>query len=149
MNLLEPDASAGRASLSIMSTFGGNSLSMAAGATTLQKLTPEAHEKLCALGNKAREHINALGRKYQIPLHATGLGHLVGVHWADKRVVDYATRMLDDREKIVNINLALANEGYYQTFVGVFLMSTAVGNQEIDGWLLAFERSLHTLGYVS
>ena len=149
MNLLEPDANAGRARMSIMSTFGGNSLSMAAGATTLQKLTPEAHEQMCALGNKAREHINALGRKYRIPLHATGIGHLVGVHWARERVVDYATRMLDDREKIININLALANDGYYQTFVGVFLMSTAIGNQEIDGWLLAFERSLHTLGYVS
>jgi glutamate-1-semialdehyde 2,1-aminomutase len=149
MNLLEPDAHEGQAPLSIMSTFGGNSVAMAAGVATLQKLTPEAHENMCALGNKARNHINALGRKYQIPLHATGLGHLVGVHWADERVIDYPTRLLDDREKIVNINLALNNEGYYQTFVGVFLMSTAIGNQEVDGWLLAFEQALHTLDYVS
>ena len=149
MNLLEPDAHEGTAPLSIMSTFGGNSVAMAAGVATLQKLSAEAHENMCALGNKARNHINALGRKYQIPLHATGLGHLVGVHWADARVTDYQTRLLDDREKIVNINLALNNEGYYQTFVGVFLMSTAIGNQEVDGWLLAFEQALHTLDYVS
>jgi len=149
MNLLEPDAHEGQAPLSIMSTFGGNSVAMAAGVATLQKLTPEAHENMCALGNKARNHINALGRKYQIPLHATGLGHLVGVHWADERVTDYQTRLFDDREKIVNINLALNNEGYYQTFVGVFLMSTGIGNQEVDGWLLAFEQALHTLDYVS
>ena len=57
------------------------------------------------------------------------------------------TRLLDDREKIVNINLALNNEGYYQTFTGLFLLSTAIGDQEIDGFLLALERSLHTLGY--
>jgi glutamate-1-semialdehyde 2,1-aminomutase len=149
MNLLEPDANAGQAPIGIMSTFGGNSIAMAAGVATMQKLTRAAHEKMSALGNKARDHINQLGRKYQIPLHATGLGHLVGVHWADKRIVDYPTRMLDDREKIVNINLALDNEGYYQTFVGAFLMSTAIGSQEIDGWLCAFERALHTLGYVS
>jgi glutamate-1-semialdehyde 2,1-aminomutase len=149
MNLLEPDAHEGQAPVSIMSTFGGNSIAMAAGVATLRKLTPEAHKKMSALGDKVRDHINELGRTYRIPLHATGLGHLVGVHWADESVVDYPTRMRDDREKIVNINLALNNEGYYQTFVGIFLMSTAIGNQEVDEWLLAFERALHTLGYVS
>jgi len=80
-------------------------------------------------------------------LHSTGLGHLIGIHWAEERVVDMRTRLLDDREKIVNINLALNNEGYYQTFTGLFLLSTAIGDQEIDGFLLALERSLHTLGY--
>jgi glutamate-1-semialdehyde 2,1-aminomutase len=149
MNVLEPDAHGGQAPISIMSTFGGNSIAMAAGIATLGKLTHEAHAKMTALGDRARDRINELGRQYRIPLHATGLGHLVGVHWAEKRVVDYPTRLLDDREKVLNINLALDNDGYYQTFVGVFLMSTAVGEAEIDEWLLAFERALHRLGYVS
>ena len=149
MNMLEPDAHGGRAPMDVMSTFGGNSIAMAAGVATLQKLTRSAHHRMSALGDRARSHINDLGRKYQVPLHATGLGHLVGVHWADQRIVDYGTRMLDDREKICNINLALVNEGFYQTFTGIFLMSTAVGEKEIDQWLLAFEGALHTLGYVS
>lgn len=148
MDLLEPDPSGQRPSMSVMATFGGNSAALAAGIACLEKLTPEAHATLTTRGDRVREHINALGTKYGVPLHATGLGHLIGVHWAEDRVVDYATRMKDDRDKVQNINLVLDNEGYYQTFTGLFLLSTAIGDQEIDGFLGAFERSLHVLGYV-
>ena len=56
--------------------------------------------------------------------------------------------MNSDGEKIANVMLGLLNEGVYQTFTGLFLLSTAIGEQEVDGFLLALERSLHTLGYV-
>ncbi len=147
MDLLEPDMHSGAAPMGVMSTFGGNQVAMAAGIATLEKLTPEVHARMNALGDRTRARIDELGRRYSIPLHSTGLGHLIGIHWAEERVVDMRTRLLDDREKIVNINLALNNEGYYQTFTGLFLLSTAIGDQEIDGFLLALERSLHTLGY--
>jgi glutamate-1-semialdehyde 2,1-aminomutase len=148
MDLLEPDAHGGVAPVWVMSTFGGNSASLAAGIACLEKLTPEAHEQLTRKGDRVRSHIDELGRRYGIPLHATGIGNLIGVHWSEERVVDEPTLRRDDREKIQNINLVLDNEGYYQTFTGLFLLSTAIGDQEIDGFLLAFERALHTLGYV-
>jgi hypothetical protein len=56
--------------------------------------------------------------------------------------------MLDDRDKIINIMMALNNEGYHQTFTGFILLSTAIGQQEVDGFLFALERALHNLGYV-
>lgn len=149
LDLLEPDAHGGGAPLSVLATFGGQSVAMAAGIACLEKLTPEVHQGLAALGDRTRAHIDDLGRRYGIPLHATGVGHLIGIHWSPEPVVDYRTRLLDDREKVVNINLALDNDGYYQTFTGLFLLSTAVGAQEVDGFLLAVERALHTLGYVS
>ena len=149
MDLLDPDAHGGLAPMSVMSTFGGNQVAMAAGIATLEKLTPDVHARMNALGDLTRSRIDDIARRYGIPLHATGLGHLIGIHWAQEHVVDYRTRLLDDREKVININLALNNDGYYQTFTGLFLLSTAVGAQEIDGFLLALERSLHTLGYVS
>ena len=55
---------------------------------------------------------------------------------------------MDDHEKVININLA-RSDGYYQTFTRLFLLSTVFGDQMIDGFLLALERSLHTLGYCS
>ncbi|MBL5974732.1 MAG: aminotransferase class III-fold pyridoxal phosphate-dependent enzyme [Candidatus Leucobacter sulfamidivorax] len=149
MDLLEPDAHGGSAPVSIMSTFGGNSASLAAGIACLEKLTPEAHQTMNRLANRIRTHIDGLGRRYGIPLHATGIGNLIGVHWADERVVDEPTLRRDDREKIQNINLVLDNEGYYQTFTGLFLLSTAIGEQEVDGFLHAFERALLVLGYAS
>lgn len=149
MDQMEPDAHDGDAPFNVMSTFGGNSAAMAAGIACLEKLTPAAHDQINALGDRTRSSINELGRRYGIPLHATGLGHLIGVHWAADRVRDFPTRLLDDREKVLNINLALNNLGYYQTFMGLFLLSTAIGDQEIDGFLNGVERSLHALGYVS
>ena len=147
MDLLEPDAHDGNAPLTIMSTFGGNSASLAAGITTLEKLTPEVHSRVNALGDRVRTAIDELGRRMNVPLHATGLGNLVGVHWAERRVVDDDTLRLDDREKIRNINLVLCNAGYYQTFVGSFLLGSQLGDQEIDGFLYAFEKAIVTLGY--
>ncbi len=148
MDLLEPDAHGGQAPMDVMATYGGNSVAMAAGIACLEKLTQDAHERLIALGNTTRARIDEIGRRYGVPLHATGLGHLIGLHWAPERVIDYRTRLLDDREKIVNIMMALNNDGYHQTFTGFVLLSTAIGEQEVDGFLLALERSLRTLGYV-
>ncbi len=149
MELLDPDAFGGTAPLDMMATFGGNSAALSAGITCLEKLTPAAHERLSGLGERTRTRINALAGDLGVPLQATGLGHLVGLHWAEEPVVDYRTRLLDDREKIANINLALDNAGYYQTFVGLFFLSTAIGEQELDGFLGALERCLHDLGYVA
>lgn len=134
--------------VSIMATFGGNSAALAAGIVCLELLTTQAHATLTRLGDRIREEINAIGTRHGLPLHATGLGHLVGIHWADERVVDDTTRRTEDRERVQNINLVLNNLGYYQTFTGLFLVSTAMGDQEIDGFLAAFRRSLELLDYI-
>lgn len=141
MDLLEPEAHGGRAPVDVMATFGGNPMAMAAGVATLRKLTPEAHERLIDRADRTRDAIDEIGRRNGVPLHATGLGHLIGIHWSEERVVDYRTRLADDREKVANIMLTLDNEGYYSTFTGFVLLSTAIGDQELDGFLHALERS--------
>ena len=147
MDLLEPDAHGGRAPVEVMATFGGNLMAMAAGIACLEGLTPEVHDRLTALAAQTRQRIDEIGRRNGVPLHSTGLGFLIGMHWAEDRVVDYPTRLRDDREKIANIMLTLNNEGYYSTFTGFLLLSTAIGEQEIDGFLSALERAIRELGY--
>ena len=147
MDLLDPELYAGIAPVTSVSTFGGNLASLAAGIRALELLTPDVHTHVQALGDRARNGIDALGRAYDVPLHSTGLGHLFGMHWAPERVVDYPTRMRTDRTKVVNLHLALMNEGYYQMSLGYFLLSAAHTVDEIDGFLAALERALHTLGY--
>jgi glutamate-1-semialdehyde 2,1-aminomutase len=149
MDLLDPELFAGVAPVTSVSTFGGSQPSLAAGIAALELLTPEAHMRIQALGDRARNGIDELGLRYGIPLHSTGLGHLFGMHWAPERVVDFPTRMLSDRSKIVNLHLALMNDGYYQMSLGYFLLSTAHDEEEVDGFLAALERALHTLGYAS
>jgi len=149
MDLLDPELYGGKAPVTSVSTFGGNQVSLAAGIAALELLTPEVHARVQAMGDRARNGIDELGRRYDIPLHSSGLGHLFGMHWAPERVVDYRTRMQSDRAKIVNLHLALMNQGYYQMSLGYFLISTEIGEPEIDGFLAAVERALHTLDLVA
>jgi glutamate-1-semialdehyde 2,1-aminomutase len=148
MDLLDPELYGGKAPVASVSTFGCNQASLAAGVAALELLTPEVHARVQAIGDRAREGIDELGRRYDVPLHSTGLGHLFGMHWAAERVRDYRTRMQSDRQKIVNLHLALMNEGYYQMSLGYFLISTEITEADIDGFLGALERALHTLDYV-
>jgi glutamate-1-semialdehyde 2,1-aminomutase len=148
MNLLEPELHGGVAPVAVASTFGGNQVSLAAGIACLEQLTPEVHAKLQRIGDIARRGIDELGVRHGVPLHASGIGHLFGMHWATERVVDFRTRMADDREKIANIMLALMNDGIYQMSFGYFLLSAAVGEEEIGTFLASLERALQTLGYV-
>jgi glutamate-1-semialdehyde 2,1-aminomutase len=147
MNLLEPELHGGIAPVAVASTFGGNVAALAAGIACLELLTPDVHAKMQAMGDRARDGIDELGARYDIPLHASGIGHLFGMHWAPERVVDYRTRMLDDREKLANLVLALMNDGVYQMSFGYFLLSASVGDEEIDAFLDSLERALHVLGY--
>src|SRR4051794_14127132 len=148
MDLLDPELYGGKAPVTSVSTFGGNQASLAAGIAALELLTPEVHARVQAVGDRARDGIDDLGRRYGVPLHSSGLGHLFGMHWAPERVRDYRTRMGSDRQKIVNLHLALMNEGFYQMSLGYFLISTEITDGDIDGFLAALERALHTLEYV-
>lgn len=149
MGLLDPYLHDGRAPVLAASTFGGNVAALAAGIATIEQLTPEVHARVQAVGERMRRGIDEIGEKYGIPLHATGFGHLYGMHWAPERVVDYRTRMLDDNEKLANIMLGLLNEGVYQYSFATLLLSAEHGDEEIDEFLAALERALHAVNLVS
>ena len=148
LDLLDPDLHEGRAPVLAASTFGGNVTALAAGIAALEQLTPELHTRVQNLGERMRRGIDELGRSYDIPLHATGFGHLYGMHWAPERVVDYRTRMLDDNEKLANLMLGLMNEGVYQFSFGTLLIGAAHGEAEIDEFLAALDRALHAVDLV-
>jgi glutamate-1-semialdehyde 2,1-aminomutase len=148
MDLLDPDLHGGSAPVLAASTFGGNVAALAAGLACLEQLTPEVHQRIQANGERLREGINELGRRLGIPLHATGLGHLYGLQWAEERVVDYHTRMNSDGEKIANVMLGLLNEGVYQYSFGTLLIGASHGESEIDEFLDKLERALHNVELV-
>jgi glutamate-1-semialdehyde 2,1-aminomutase len=148
MDLLDPDLHEGRAPVLAASTFGGNVAALAAGLACLEQLTPEVHQHIQATGDQLREGIDGLGSRLGVPLHATGLGHLYGLQWAEERVVDYRTRMNSDGEKIANIMLGLLNEGVYQYSFGTLLIGASHGDAEIDEFLDKLEHALHNVDLV-
>jgi glutamate-1-semialdehyde 2,1-aminomutase len=148
MDLLEPTRHGGKAPITAASTFGGNVTAMAAGIACVEQLTPEVHDQIAALGDRLRSGIDEIGRRHDIPLHATGAGHLSGLHWAAERVVDHRTRMQSDDEKITNIVMALMNEGWFTFSFGYLLINRAFDEAKIDGFHKALERALHAVDLV-
>jgi glutamate-1-semialdehyde 2,1-aminomutase len=145
MNLLEPTVHAGRAPVTAAATFGGNVTGLAAGIACLEMLTPEVHDHIHAMGDRMRAGIDELGRRHGIPLHATGAGHLAGLHWAEERVVDFETRTRGDDEKITNIVMGLMNEGWFTFSFGYLLLSRLMDEQKVDELVAALDRSLHAV----
>jgi glutamate-1-semialdehyde aminotransferase len=78
-------------------------------------------------------------------LHATGFGHIFAMHWAPEPVIDGRTLAADDTQKIMDIVLALNNEGFYLFSFGAFLLSTAVTEADVDAFLAGLERALHAV----
>ena len=141
MDLLDPELHGGRAPVAAASTFGGNA-GRAGGRNRLPRAADAGGARAHAGDRRPRcgRASTSSAAGYGIPLHATGLGHLFGMHWAEERVVDYRTRMQSDGEKIANVMLGLINEGVYQFSFGYFLLSTEVGEEEIDGFLASARR---------
>jgi glutamate-1-semialdehyde 2,1-aminomutase len=148
MDLLEPTRHGGKAPITAASTFGGNVTAMAAGIACIEQLTPEVHQQIDALGDRLRAGIDEIGNRHGVPLHATGAGHLTGMHWAEERVVDHRTRMQSDDEKVTNIVMGLMNEGWFTFSFGYLLINRAFDEAKIDAFHEALERALHAVELV-
>jgi glutamate-1-semialdehyde 2,1-aminomutase len=148
MDLLEPTRHGGKAPITAASTFGGNVTAMAAGIACIEQLTPEVHQQIDALGDRLRAGIDEIGNRHGVPLHATGAGHLTGMHWAEERVVDHRTRMQSDDEKVTNIVMGLMNEGWFTFSFGYLLINRAFDEEKIDAFHEALDRALHAVELV-
>jgi glutamate-1-semialdehyde 2,1-aminomutase len=130
------------------STFGGNCTAMAAGIACLEQLTPEVHDRVAALRERAVDGINEVAGRREIPLQASGLGHLFGIHWAAEPVVDGRTKMESDGAKIANIMMTLMNLGVYQYSFGSFLLGMEHDEEDMDRLVGAIDEAIDRLGYV-
>jgi len=149
MAIFDPQLHGGRAPVAATaSTFGGNCTAMAAGIACLEQLTPEVHDRVAALRQRAMDGINELGRRYEIPLQAVGLGHVFGIHWAPEPVIGGHSQMQGDGTKIANIMMTLMNLGVYQYSFGSFLFGMDHDEGDTDRLVAAVDEALHRLGYV-
>ncbi len=63
-------------------TFNNNVLAMAAGLAAFRKvLTPDALNRMNALGDSLRQRANALAAKHDLALQTTGVGSIFGMHF--------------------------------------------------------------------
>ena len=143
MELYDPTiGTTGGPTVSHAGTFNANPLTMLAGFTTLEQLTPEVYRDLAELTEELRQGIRSACAELEVPVQVTGLGSLFGIHFIDRPIVNYRDIAAGDARLRDRMFLGLLNEGILMASNLVGALSTAITRREIDSFLAAFRRAL-------
>ena len=134
------DPRKGGARISHGGTFNANPLTMAAGLATMQALTPEAYERLDALGERLRGGVTRLLEATRRKAQVTGVGSLFCLHWVTGELSDYRASRAKDPEAPMRVFLGLLNEGIILSQRGLGACSLAMGDDDIDRFVNALAR---------
>jgi glutamate-1-semialdehyde 2,1-aminomutase len=138
MNAYDPRR--GGARISHGGTFNANPVTMAAGVATLNALTPEAYQRLDALGERLRGGVSRLLGATRRRGQVTGIGSLFCLHWTSAPLTDYRSSRPKDAQAPLRVFLALLNEGLLLTQRGMGACSLAMGDEDVDRFVNALAR---------
>jgi glutamate-1-semialdehyde 2,1-aminomutase len=136
------DPRKGGARISHGGTFNANPVTMAAGLTTMNLLTPEAYSRLDALGERLRGGISRLLQATRRRGQVSGLGSLFCLHWTAGPLTDYRSSRPKDPETPLRVFLGLLNEGIVLSQRGLGACSLAMTDEDIDRFVNALARVL-------
>jgi glutamate-1-semialdehyde 2,1-aminomutase len=148
VELIDPEVSP-MADYRHASTLGGSPVPLSAGLAQLRLLTPEVVNRIGVLGDRLRTGVNEIGTKRDVPLQSTGVGHLWAIHWGETPVVDFETVLATDRQLVSQLALATTNEGYFFRASGNGIISAAMDELVIDGFLATLDQVLDEAGFGS
>jgi glutamate-1-semialdehyde 2,1-aminomutase len=126
-------------------TFNANPITMVAGQTAMEKMTPAAFDRLNTLGERLREGLAEAMDGARVPGQVTGAGSIFNLHLHSRPLKDYRSTTLTAAEKA-------RTAAVYQSMLahGIFLspsmmgcISTPMGDAEINTCVDAFAASLH------
>ena len=123
-------------------TFNANPVTMAAGVATLNALTPEAHARLDALGERLRGGVARLLANTRRRGQVTGVGSLFWLHWTAEPLTDYRSTRPKDAELPLRVCLGLLNDGILMTQRGLGACSLAMTDDDADRFVNALARVL-------
>ena len=141
MDLYDPTQAAGP-KVAHAGTFNANPVTMLAGATTLEQLTPEVYRKLAEMTEFLRAGILKVGAELETPVQVTGLGSLFGIHFTGEELLGYRDIAAEDAAFRHQVFLGLLNEGILMAANLVGAVSTEIGEAEVDAFTAALRRVL-------
>jgi glutamate-1-semialdehyde 2,1-aminomutase len=136
------DPRKGGARISHGGTFNANPVTMAAGLTTMNLLTPEAYSRLDALGERLRGGVSRLLQATRRRGQVSGLSSLFCLHWTAGPLTDYRSSRPKDPETPLRVFLGLLNEGIVLSQRGLGACSLAMTDEDIDRFVNALARVL-------
>jgi len=135
-------------------TFNNNVISMAGGLAGLtQVFTPKEAVRLNALGDRLRQRLNEVARSRKAPFQATGVGSLIGLHFARKPIVTAADahpadpaieKAQGDLHKL--LHLEMMERGFYFARRGFIALSLPTTDADADSFAAAIDDFLQTRG---
>ncbi|MDA0735163.1 MAG: aspartate aminotransferase family protein [Chloroflexi bacterium] len=120
-------------------TFNANPVTMLAGATTLEQLTPQVYQRLDALAEDLRHGIRSVCADLEVPAQITGLGSLFGIHFTDHPIRNYRDIAAGDTRLRDQVFLGLMNEGILIAPNLVGALSTVMGQAEVSFFVAGFK----------
>ncbi|MSP82924.1 MAG: aspartate aminotransferase family protein [Alphaproteobacteria bacterium] len=130
-------------------TYNGSMPSVIAALATLEALAadPDAYRRMESRGERLMEGLRRLGRQHRQPLLVQGYGAIFSTFFLDGgAVTDFRTAALADSARMTAFAGELAANGVRTTARGVWFLSMAHGDAEIDATLDAADRALGALG---
>jgi glutamate-1-semialdehyde 2,1-aminomutase len=136
------DATTGTPKIPHAGTFNGNPVTMRAGLTTLQDLTPGVYDRLNQRGTEFRQRVQALCSRYGMPIQVTGEGSLFGIHWSADPVIDYRSSQRTNKSLSYKFFLHALNNGIFFTGRGGGCLSIPMTDTEMGAFLDVLEAFL-------
>lgn len=126
-------------------TFNANPLTMAAGVAGMRLLDGAAISRLAALGERFADGLRKAVADAGVTATVTGMGSLWTLHFTDGPVVDYRSRAQADPDVQRRFHLALLVNGVFSAPRGMFALSTAMTDDDVDEALAAVGAALSML----
>lgn len=128
-------------------TYNANPMTMAAGLAAMRQMTPEAYQRLDALGDRAREGLTAALRDLGLPGRVHGVSSMIALIFNDAPFRNYRELPLRRREAemVYTLHKFLLNHGVQIIPHGMMLLSTAMTEDDIDEMLAAAREGMKAL----
>lgn len=116
-------------------TFNANPITMVAGYAAMDEMSPAAFDRIARLGARARVGLAQALADSGVEGRILGDGSLFYIHLTDRQFSDYRSsyRSAVDRRRIDMMLHGLLARGYILATTGMGCISTAMGDNEIDG----------------
>ncbi len=129
-------------------TFNANPISMVAGAAAMELLTPNAFDRLNALGARARDGIAHAFDAAGIDGQVTGQGSLLRIHMTSVPLVDYRSARATEAQSraLAAVVDFMHAHGVLMAETGLCALSTPMGEAEVDEFIEIFAAALASTG---
>ncbi len=126
-------------------TFNGYETLMQAGYAALFKYDENAVAGINALGDRFQEGLLKIFASNGLKIQSNQIGSLLNLHFYNEPI-SRAEQVLESVEQLHTLmHLSLLNKGVFTIPRGLFILSTAITNDEIDGLVVKIDETLKEL----